>query len=163
MIDLVLKWSPTRRSDTIERHRDVVRQYGAVWWGRLRRSSRAAGLGSEWLQELRAQLVAGHTTFVFLHSGSGGTWRARLLDITTEADDVLDDSLIPSYYGQKSDYSLWAKLTDFRTVDPGGLIDGYVLARSGDPIRPKGLNNQTPLIIRRRGGAPRGASSITAV
>ena len=108
------------------------------------------GMDSEWLDRFREQLDESTSpTYVFLHSARGGTWRARLLDITTEIEKV-DDGLIPSYYDAAAHYNLWVKLTDFCQSDSSEVIDRYVLARTGEPVKWKGLNNQTPLIVRRR-------------
>jgi hypothetical protein len=150
LIGLVLKWSPRLRPDAIERHCEVVSKAGAVWWGRLSYAPGRAGLAAEWLQRLREQLQSRtDPTYVYLHSVTGGTWRARLLDATAERNDV-DEALIPSYYDMAEHYNLWVKLTDFHRSLPKELIEGYVLARTGEPVSWKGLNNQTPLIVRRR-------------
>jgi hypothetical protein len=135
--------------DTIERHQQVASQQGSVWWGRLTYSSDVTGLSTEWLEALRAQLAAKRPTYVFLHSSPGGTWRARLLGITTDRSQV-DAELVPSYYEPSAHYSLWVRLTRFEKSDPSQLTEGYVLARSGEPVTSKGLNNQTHLIVRRR-------------
>jgi hypothetical protein len=150
VIDIVLKWSPRLCSDTIERHIEVASKRGSVWWGR-RTSSHTVGLGAESLEKLRSQLAACRQTYVFLHSKPGGTWRAVLLDITSDASAV-DARLIPSYYDPADQYSLWVNLTRFRRCDPLQLTEQYVLARTGAPLTMKGLNNQTPLILRRRDG-----------
>jgi hypothetical protein len=155
LIDLVLKWSPGLRPDTIERHREVARKHGAVWWGRLTWRPDATGLASEWVETLREQLeTSASPSYVYLHSVLGGTWRARLLAITIDKDEV-DDALVPSYYQADDHYSLWAKLTDFHESNPSEIIDRYVLARTGEPMKRRGLNNQTPLIVRRHKGKTR--------
>jgi hypothetical protein len=150
LIDLVLKWSPRLYSDTIERHIEVASNRGSVWWGR-RSNPHRIGLGAEWLKELRSQLAARRETYVFLHSKPGGTWRTVLLDITSDRSAV-DARLIPRYYDAASQYhySLWVNLTRFQKSDPLKLTEQYVLARTGAPLTAKGLNNQTPLILRRR-------------
>jgi len=145
-IHLVLKWSQTVRPDTIERHREVAEQDGAVWWGRNSKPG-ATGLGAEWLSKIRSQLEAGSQTLIFLYS-SGGTWRTRLLAITVDKD-VVEPELVPAYYDPETYNSLWVKITEFEQVDPSEITEGYVLANSGDPVTPGGLGNQTPLIIRR--------------
>ena len=146
-IHLVLKWSPSIRPDTIERHREVAEEHGAVWWGRQSKPG-TTGLGGEWLSKIGSQLENGSQTFVFLHS-SASTWRTRLLAITVDAAEV-EPELIPAYYDPETFHSLWVKLTDFEQVEPSEITEGYVLANSGDPVTLGGLGNQTPLIIRRR-------------
>jgi MoxR-like ATPase len=148
-IHLVLKWSPTIRPDTIERHEEVAAREGAVWWGRQSRPG-TTGLARDRLAKLHAQLERGSETLVFLYS-SAGTWKTRLLAITTDAADVEKD-LIPTYYDPDQYQSLWVKLADFQQVDPSEITEGYVLAQSGDPVTGGGLSNQTPLIIRRQAG-----------
>jgi hypothetical protein len=148
LIDLVLKWSPRLRPDTIERHREVAAERGSVWWGRLSDSD-SPGLGYEWQETFQAQLTAHQRTYVFLHSKPGGTWRAHLLGITVDRSKV-DALMIPSYYDSSDHYSLWVRLAEFEKFDPSALIEGYTLARTGHPVTLKGLNNQTPSILLRR-------------
>jgi hypothetical protein len=146
-VHLVLKWSPTLRADTVERHREVAGEHGAVWWGRQSKAA-ATGLGTEWLEKLRSQLENGSETYVFLH-GSASTWRTWLLAITTHSAEV-EPELVPAYYDPETHHSLWVKLTDFEQVEPSEITEGFVLASSGDPVTSGGLGNQTPLIIRRQ-------------
>lgn len=146
-VHLVLKWSPTIRPDTIDRHREVADEHGAVWWARQSKPG-TTGLAAEWISKIRSQLESGSQTFVFLQ-GSLSTWRTRLLAITVESADV-DSELVPSYYDPDAFNSLWVKITDFEQVEPSEITEGYVLASSGDPVTIGGLANQTPLIIRRR-------------
>jgi MoxR-like ATPase len=152
-IHLVLKWSANARPDTIDRHREVADAKGAVWWGRQSKPG-TTGLGQDWLKKLRAQLDAGSQTFVFLH-GSGGTWRTRLIELTTDDMDVEQD-LVPDYYDPSMFHSLWVKIREFEEVDPAEIMTGYVLAQSGDPVTSGGLGNQGPLIIRRQSGSAAG-------
>ncbi|MGV0793555.1 AAA family ATPase [Mycolicibacterium sp. XJ1819] len=154
-LDLVLKWSVGLRSDTIDRHIEVAEHKGSVWWGRRSKTSDATGLSSEWLQKLQTQLAAGSDTFVFLYSRDGGTWRTRLLDITTDTSEV-DHDLVPGYYDPSESHSLWVKLSEFQKIDPTELTEGYVLARSGEPVTLGGLGNQTPLIVRKQSGSTTG-------
>jgi hypothetical protein len=146
-VHLVLKWSPTLRPDTIERHREVADEHGSVWWARQSKPG-TTGLAEEWLSKIRSQLESGSQTFVFLQ-GSLSTWRTRLLAITVDDANVEAD-LVPSYYDPDAFNSLWVKITDFEQVEPSEITEGYVLANSGDPVTTGGLANQTPLIIRRR-------------
>lgn len=144
-IHLVLKWSAERDAATVDKHREVVGAHGASWWGRESKPG-VTGLAETWITKLRAQLENGSTTFVFLYSAQS-TWRARLLDITTD-DAEIDPELRTAAPSPDVHISLWAKLTEFEQVDPSEITDGYVLANSGDPVTSGGLGNQTPLIIR---------------
>lgn len=146
----MLKWSPRLQPDAIELHRKVASQAGAVWWGRLAYGGVRAGLSSEWQQRLHKQLeTEAGPTYVYLHSVRGGTWRSQLLGVTAQRAEV-EAALIPTYYDATANYSLWVKLTDFHRSRPDELLGDYVLARTGEPVTQKGLNNQTPLIVRRR-------------
>jgi hypothetical protein len=149
MIDLVLKWSPRRRPDAIERHRQVASELGSVWWGRQTHAAGVAGLATEWLEEFRNQLASGSRTFVFLHNNSGGTWQTQLLHITTDSDQV-DARLVPSHYDPCTHHSLWVNLTRFRQAATSDVTERYVLARTGEPVTLKSLNSQAPLLILRR-------------
>lgn len=124
-----------------------MQRRGAVWWGRLSYAGGSVGLAPEWVAKFRQQLE-GSDTYVFLHSSIGGTWRARMLEITTDRDEV-DEKLVPAYYDDAAYYSLWVKLAEFEQSEPRNLVERYVLERTGAPVTSKGLNNQTPLIVRR--------------
>jgi MoxR-like ATPase len=146
-IHLVLKWSPTLEPNTIELHRQVVEQHGAVWWGRVSKPG-TTGLAADRLRKFQEQIDSGSLTNVYLHAAAA-TWRTRLLAITTTRDDV-DESLIPSYYKPGTHHSLWVKITDFEETDPVELTEGFVLAQSGEPVTLGALGNQTPIIIRKQ-------------
>jgi MoxR-like ATPase len=146
-IHLVLKWSPTLEANTIELHRQVAEQHGAVWWGRVSKPG-TTGLAADRLRKFEEQIDRGSLTNIYLHSAAA-TWRTRLLAITTNDDD-LDESLIPSYYEPETHHSLWVKITDFEETDPAELTEGFVLAQSGEPVTLGALGNQTPLIIRKQ-------------
>jgi hypothetical protein len=75
-IHLVLKWSPGIEPETIEYHRAVADERGAVWWGRASKPG-ATGLSAERLKTIRHQLERGSVTNVYLHSAIS-TWRTRL-------------------------------------------------------------------------------------
>jgi MoxR-like ATPase len=146
-IDLVLKWSPARAEDTIDKHRAVAEESGAVWWGRVSKPG-ATGLAENWLTKFRSQLEQGSKTTVFLYS-SAGVWRTELFDITLEEADI-DSELVPDYYDPDQHHSLWVKLAGFEEVDASDITGGYVLASDGEPVTEGGLGNQTPLIIRKQ-------------
>ena len=111
---------------TIEHHRDVAEQQGAVWWGRVSKPG-TTGLAADRLKKFKEQLERGSLTQVYLHSSSS-TWRTRLLAITTDRETV-DEALIPPYYKPETHHSLWVKITDFEQTEPSELTDGFVLAQ----------------------------------
>jgi MoxR-like ATPase len=152
-IHLVLKWSPSIEKRTIDYHREVAEDKGAVWWGRVSKPG-VTGLAADRLEKLKAQLQRGSLTNVFLHS-SLSTWRTRLIAITTDGAQVEDD-FVPSYYDSGTHHSLWVKITDFEEIEPADLTEGFVLAQSGDPVTSGALGNQTPLIVRKLGAISRG-------
>jgi MoxR-like ATPase len=143
-IHLLLKWSPRFGADTIERHLEVAEARGAVWWGRVSESERP-GLAARWVQTLREQLEHDVPTSVFLHGGDE-TWRARLLDVTTERSEV-EEQLVPSYYRSETRHTLWVKLTSFERAVPSDVTLRYVLANGGGPVTRGALDNQTPIIL----------------
>ena len=156
MIDLVLKWSPRRRADAIDCHRAVATERGSVWWGRIAFEESPIGLAGHWVKTLQEQLSSAQETYVFLHSSAGGTWQTELRNVATEKAAVNAD-LIPAYYDLSFNYSLWVELRQFHQINPMTLVRNYVLARTGGPLTVRGLNNQTPLILRRGGNSSRNA------
>ncbi len=157
---LILKWSPKVDPQTIEKHLDVVREKGAVWWGRLGTPGKSS-LSQKNFDRLQGQVRDGVVTYIFLHSGIGGTWRTRLTDIARDSDvDQVDPDLVPSYYNPADHHSLWLRLADFERIDPSEILTNYVLGQSsaqstaGDPITEGTLSNQQHALIRTRVGAP---------
>jgi MoxR-like ATPase len=146
-IHLVLKWSATLEQKTIEYHREVADEHGAVWWGRFSKPG-VTGLAADRLNKLRQQLERGSLTNVFLQSAAS-TWRTRLLAVTTNRAEV-EEQLVPPYYDHEAHQSLWVKLSDFEQIEPTELTEGFVLAQSGEPVTAGALGNQSPLIIRRQ-------------
>lgn len=166
-LHLVLKWSPTIRADTIELHREVAQAHGAVWWGPVSKPG-VMGLGDNWIQGMLDQIAREITTYVFLTSSAGGTWRTELLDITTDWSDVEAD-LIPSYYDPATHHSLWVKLRAFEEVDEQHILDRYVKAVDGEPVGLGALHNHTPVILQDKleatstSGATTPAFSVVAI
>ncbi|MDW5597438.1 AAA family ATPase [Conexibacter stalactiti] len=149
-LDLVFKWSPRIRRDTIELHRDVALQRGAVWWGRFRHPGSPLSSGVE--AQLRDQLTRGVPTTAYLRGSDGaGDWKARLLDFSSNGAAV-DPRLVPRYYEEVDETpTLWVKLTDFAELSEGDLLRSLVKASDGSPVTPGGLGNQTnPLYVKTR-------------
>ena len=143
----MVKWSSRYRPDTVERHRDVERARGAVWWGLISSNPQSDWRVSEqWVNRLRQQIVEGVETHVFI---SGDTrWKTRL-NAVEYAKEGVETDLIPSYYATEGDYHLWVKISDFEMVERDQLI--RLLDPVNQPGRPVALGNQTnPLIVRLR-------------
>ena len=145
-IGLVLKWTPKKEPKTIEFHRAVAEEHGAVWWGRTAAKEDQTGLAQNWVDALHSQIGAGIETPVFLHSPSASTWRAEMLDVSS--DEPTETNLIPDYYSAADHHSLWVKLQNLHEVDPQEIKDGFVKAIDGAPVTDGGLGNQSPMIIR---------------
>jgi MoxR-like ATPase len=131
-LHLLLRWSFTNEPRTIALHREVVEEYGAVWWAKFGDPRGRAAIAEKRLETLRAQLADDITTFVYLHR-TGELWRARLTDISIERPADESD-LIPAYYrdaiGQQH---LWVKLTDFEQLPSDFAERQLVLDGSDDP------------------------------
>jgi MoxR-like ATPase len=146
-IHLVVKWSERFGADTIERHIQVWRDHGAVWWGLLGAPDSEFRIAEKWVAQLREQIARGDETFVFI---SGPTcWRTRLHDVQYDRDAVEPD-LVPGYYERlEGRYHLWLKLSDFTQLDRNELF--RLLDPDAKPGRPVALGNQTnPLFVRLR-------------
>jgi hypothetical protein len=142
-LQLVVKWSPRFRPDTVERHIEVTKEEGAVWWGLRTSAAEDWKISEAWLTKLRSQISGGIATYVFI---SGPTcWRTSLLGVEY-AGGVTEQELIPSYYSPEDKHHLWVKLTNFEPTEKEELI------RTLDPVRRPGkliaLGNQTnPLLV----------------
>jgi MoxR-like ATPase len=143
---LIFKWSEDVESQTVTLHRDVAEEKGSVWWGKLSESE--SGIGKRRLESIREQLNAGIGVLAFLYGG-GELVRTRLVEITTDPDEV-DTDRLPGYY-PKSDCNLFVRLEDFEDLPSTWLLEHTVLAK--DPLIPpdgmsKALGNQTtPLYV----------------
>lgn len=151
-LHLVLKWQPSIRAETIDLHREVADAKGAVWWGRVSKPG-VTGLADHWVQRLLDQTENDIRTYVFLTSSAGGTWRAELLDVSTDETDVEKD-LVPSYYDPATHHSLWVKLTNFDEVSEEHILNDYVKAADGEAVGIGALHNQTPVILKDKLSAP---------
>jgi MoxR-like ATPase len=161
-IHLVLKWTPAVDPETIDHHREVAAEHGAVWWGRLG-SKGSTGLAQRWLKKLQQQLQQGSTTYVFLYNWAS-TWRTQLLSVSLTLPE--EATLIPPYYDPNAHHTLWVKLDGFEKVEADDITDHFVLAQSGAPVTQGGLGNQGPLIIRAKSAVtevgPPGAPELGA-
>ena len=149
-LHLVVKWSAAYGPETIERHIDVAKQHGAVWWGLATSSESAESLvDQKWIDRLQEQIATGVPTKVFL---SGPTcWSTSLLAVSYSRDDV-EEELIPPYYGAVNrKYHLWVKLSDFEQTDRETLLRRLDPERKPSRGRLVALGNQTnPLFVRDR-------------
>jgi hypothetical protein len=148
-LHLLLKWSPVRRGDTIEAHRQIAERAGAVWWGAI---SQAVLISTERLQVIDAQLQRDQQTYAFLYRtgdepGNAQVMRTSIRQITTAPDEV-DDERRPDYY-TKEECRLFVLLSDFEELPRGWVLKHLALAsRPTELISPGALQNQTnPLIV----------------
>jgi hypothetical protein len=93
-IHLVVKWAARYGADTVDKHRAVVEEHGAVWWG-LRSADKGWRISERWTGLLRDQIERRVDTHVFISGDS--CWRTRLLALVYEPEDV-EAELIPPYY-----------------------------------------------------------------
>jgi hypothetical protein len=147
-LHLVVKWSAKMRADTVERHIEVARDKGAVWWG-LATEDADWQIDEKWLERLRAQIATGTTTHVFL---SGRTyWVTNLLAVAYGRDEI-EEELVPGYYAElDTGYHLWVKLGDFQETERDSLVRLLDPEREEKRGKPVALSNQTnPLLVRIR-------------
>lgn len=148
-IHLIVKWSPRFEPQTDERHIEVARERGVVWWGMFS-STGGPKVAEERVEQLRSQLEADRETFVFIvgQFGTARCWRTRLLDVSYDRPESEED-LIPSYYHDDWSFHLWVKVTDFEEIERDELY--RLLDPATKTGRPIALSNQTnPLFARIR-------------
>jgi hypothetical protein len=150
-IHLLFKWSTDIEARTIELHRQVAVEKGAVWWGKFGTPGGRAVLSERNLELIRTQLLDGTTTFAFLYR-PGEVWRTRLEEITVNPDEV-DRALLPGYY-DTDECNLFVRISGFEKLEPDHATRYLVLASDPDPDRmPGALGNQrTPLLVRELAG-----------
>ncbi|MDX6452573.1 MAG: hypothetical protein QOH16_2622 [Gaiellaceae bacterium] len=143
----MVKWSERFGSDTVDRHIEVSKEHGAVWWGLLGASDSDFRIAEKWVSQLRQQIAMDEETYAFV---SGPTcWRTRVHDVQYDRGAV-DPDLVPGYYERLDGrYHLWLKLSDFTPLDRNELF--RLLDPAAKPGRPVALGNQTnPLFVRLR-------------
>jgi hypothetical protein len=139
--------------DTVEQHQSIAEEKGSVWWGLWTRDA-DWHIDEQWLDRLRAQIVAGTPTFVFISGLS--CWKADLRAITFARDET-NEELIPDYYATAGfeHLHLWVELTNFEPTDRDELLRTLDPERKPKRGKPVALGNQTnPLFVRLR-TAPR--------
>ena len=151
-LHLVVKWSPGRRRDTVEQHREVVDERGAVWWGLATTGDPSYRISQQRVDEIRAQIASDTPTYVFI-SGTKGIeecWQTDLLAV--EYDEPANEGdLIPSYSEASDTHPLWVKITNFQPRDRDWLLRTLDPDRPTSRGRPLALGNQTnPLFVRLR-------------
>lgn len=147
-LHLLFKWSSAREPRTIDLHKEVAEREGSVWWGRFTTNSDRA-LARETLSSLQQQIASDSPTFAILYlNGGGKVWKARILELTDQAD-VIDTRRLPSYYTTDG-CNLFSRLSDFQEMSGEWLTQNVVLARNPDPaaLGPALRNQRTPLLIR---------------
>ena len=109
IVHLLLKGSAKETPDTIERHKRIADERGAVWWGKFG----DVGMSPGRFAQIRRQLARGLVTKVFLKGGDS-LWETTLRDITQTATDV-DVARLPTYYSADK-CKLFVLVNDFRPV-----------------------------------------------
>lgn len=145
-IHLVAKWWAGYSPQTIEQHREIAAERGAVWWA-LFSTSESGRVAERWVSQLREQIAAGRQTYVFI---AGNTcWRTRLHAVEYDEDQV-DVELVPSYYaGVEARRHLWLKISEFEPLERDDLA--RLLDPANNPGKPVAIGNRTnPLIVHLR-------------
>lgn len=127
---------------TIDKHKEIIKKFGKVWWGRT------SGISQEKAETLKHQLSDGIPTYVFLYSIGVPKkispdlilwYRARLIDLTLGKPETID--LIPEYYREK-DLALYCLITDIQPLEcehgktprvPGQAANRHV-GLTGEPL-----------------------------
>ncbi len=163
-VHVLLKWSPARLAETVERHREVAERHGEVWWGAI---SSGILISDERLAVVRAGIEAGGVTYAFLYPTGGQPERtplvrARLRELTRDPAEV-DDSKKPDYYAT-NDCALFALLSDFEELPSGWLLDHLELvSKPGESIRGALRNQTNPMLVRVLESATATRESVTHV
>jgi hypothetical protein len=149
-IHLLFKWSPDREPKTLEFHREIAEQEGAVWWGQSKGNRSGRLLRQENLDQIRDQIQAGRPTYVFFY-GNGEAWRASLEAITDDRTEIQEE-LIPDYY-RAEDSSLFVKVSSFEELPPEFPENSLRLVQRphADSADMRGSlgNQRTPLLVYR--------------
>lgn len=148
-LHVLMKWSPELKAATLQEHKDVAAEKGAVWWGKIGKAT-TTPISEARLNAIKAQLDEGITTYCYLYR-KGEVWATTLEKITTDASEI-DLDRLPGYYST-DDCNLFALIHDFEQLPPDWPLKNLLLASNPAPeALPGALSNQTsPLLLFRRG------------
>lgn len=119
--------------DTIQEHKLVIRDKGAVWFGKLGRP-----LAKRQIEILNGQIQKNIKTYLFLVQTKKANyiWTKAILDKVATELDKNDTTLIPSYYKHHNiieQSSIWFKVTKLYTPSKSDIHKCYVVS-SKKPI-----------------------------
>jgi hypothetical protein len=143
IMHLLLKWSPTRRGDTIEQHKRIADESDFVWWGMIATSPPA----EQRLSWVRLQLDGGADVFAYLYEtgsppSSARCTRARIIDFTTDRS-AINEAQKPTYYNS-SECACFFALADFDELPPGWVSENLALLKDMTvPVPDGALQNQS--------------------
>lgn len=150
-LHLLVKWSPEREADTLDRHRLVAEKHGTTWWG-CETADPDRKVAPARLDILNRQLKAGTPTSVFLYRLGDKVADARVYEAAlraVSADEIgVDLDRRPSGY-EDSQCFLYLELADFAEV-ASATTSGLELydAPFGRSLTAGALGNQTsPLYV----------------
>lgn len=151
---LLVKWSPDRETDTLDRHRAVALAHGTTWWGCETSDPRRLA-AKDRVDLLERQLAAGVEVEVYLYrlgdpAGEAKVHRARLVGVAADESGI-DVGRRPDGYGG-SHCSLYLELADFEETTPSQVLglELYDPPR-GRTVDAGALGNQTsPMYVLHR-------------
>lgn len=135
-------------SDTIAEHNKVIKDKGAVWFGKLGRR-----LGKEPLECLNQQCAHGIPTYLYLVQRREGTFqvfRGNVLEMTYTSG-LHSRHLIPAYYQQHrltENIHFWVRLSHIKRVNDGeSALSKLILPTTGFPILRTLLKSMNPMFV----------------
>ncbi len=120
------------KSGTIKLHADIIEKYKFVFMGKF-----GKGVSKNKLSELKKQIKAGVSTFVFLLKSVKGNDKyivhAGLIeDICVKVDEIC---LVPEYYASKTNnIKSWFKISQIYKLNPNKILQTLCGSSSKLPI-----------------------------
>lgn len=113
----------TEDGTTIERHAEVIRNKGYVWWGWWKKGNETTPYDE--LSILRAYVEEKPTDLYLVDSGQRKLYRAKCSDMKYTKDqkkESPDSQYTPEYYN-KQQYYAWFKFTEIKECDINSVKD----------------------------------------
>lgn len=127
---LVVRFSDSlyKGIDTIREHKLVIKDKGAVWFGKLGRP-----LAKRKIEILNGQIKKNIKTYLFLvqTKKAGYIWTKAILEKVVTELAKNDTTLIPSYYNQHNineQSSIWFKVSKLYTPSKSDIQECYVVS-----------------------------------
>lgn len=150
LMHLVIKYNDSVYGvDTIEKHKEILREQGIAIWGIIKPTHESPGISKEKIKKVKSQIQNRHETYAYFVTGGKIIARGVIIDIYSNEKVKERSNLVPEYYRNDIDRCVAGILLEKIESIPEEVIDK--LQRYGTNNEPVALSNQTnPLYVSKK-------------